>query len=53
MTGVALEMGLMVLEEEEEATPGSGFGPGSVLPTSMVLQPLPVLRCGWGGRLRG
>ena len=28
-----------------EATPGTGFGPGSTLPVSMLL-PLPVLRCG-------
>ena len=28
-----------------EATPGAGFGPGSMLPVSMLL-PLPVLKCG-------
>ena len=27
------------------ATPGAGFGPGTMLPVSM-LPPLPVLRCG-------
>ena len=41
MTGVAL-VGDM---QGVGATLGAGFGPGSMLPVSMLL-PLPMLRCG-------